>query len=61
MDDWSVPIMLFIVWSIYLGLGVYILTWEYMYEKIIEERLRAGRISTELTKERMGIRNVHNV
>ena len=53
-DDWSVPIMLFIVWSIYLGLGVYILTWEHMYEKITEERLRAGRIGSELTKERMG-------
>jgi len=53
MDDWSVPIMLFIVWSIYLGLGVYILTWEHMYKRLTEERLRSSKWFIESRKERM--------
>lgn len=50
---WIDVAVMFFAWSLFLGLAVHTITWEHMYERLTEERLRAGRIGTELTKERM--------
>jgi len=54
MDNWVDITMVFFVWSLFLGLAVHTLTWDHMYKRLTEERMRASRIGTELAKERMG-------
>jgi len=54
MYDWvDITVMLF-AWSLFLGLAVHTLTWDHMYKKLTEERMRSSKWFIEYKKESMG-------
>ena len=54
MYDWvDITVMLF-TWSLFLGLAVHTLTWDHMYKKLTEERMRSSKWFIEYKKESMG-------
>ena len=54
MYNWPDIIAIFFVWSLFLGLAVHTLTWDHMYKKLTEERMRSSKWFIEYQKERMG-------
>jgi len=54
MYNWVDITAVFIAWSLFLGLAVHTLTWDHMYKRLTEERMRSSKWFIEYQKESMG-------